>query len=245
MLLRLGGLALTIIPVFFIAQALQPTMAESIAGQGGEYFGFVVLGLIAQRFVASAVGALPGAVRGGIRTGTLEAWLSTPARLPALILGISSYELLWSTLSGTLLLTAAATLGAEISPMAIPGALFLLVLVVASYLPIALISAAMIFAFRTAGPIGTIAITGSTFLGGVFYPVEVIPGWLEAVARVIPLTYGLRALRKVLLEGSSLAAVGPEIASLVALTVILALVGGLAFARGLRYARRSGSLAQY
>jgi hypothetical protein len=76
--LRLAGLLALVVPVYFIAGALQPLMADSIRGQGGHYFAFLVVGLIGERVVAAAQGALPTAVLSGIRTGTLEAWFATP-----------------------------------------------------------------------------------------------------------------------------------------------------------------------
>jgi ABC-2 type transport system permease protein len=39
------------------------------------------------------------------------------------------------------------------------------------------------------------------FPSGALYPVESYPGWLRAISNVDPLTYGLRALRDVLLRG--------------------------------------------
>ena len=59
-------------------------------------------------------------------------------------------------------------------------------------------------AFRTAGPIPRGIVLISTFLGGVYYPTHIVPGWLENISAALPLTYGLRALRRVLLDGAAL-----------------------------------------
>jgi hypothetical protein len=61
----------------------------------------------------------------------------------------------------------------------------------------------------------------------------------------VPLTYGLRAIRVVLLEGKPLATVYREMLVLAAFAVGLTVVGALAFQAALRYARRAGTLAQY
>ena len=37
------------------------------------------------------------------------------------------------------------------------------------------------------------------FLAGVFFPVEGVPGWLQIVAKVNPLTYGVDAIRQIFL----------------------------------------------
>jgi ABC-type multidrug transport system permease subunit len=79
----------------------------------------------------------------------------------------------------------------------------------------------------------------------VYYPTQVIPSWLHAVSTALPLTYGLRALRRVVLEGASLRAVAPELGILLALAALLGASSAVAFARAMRDARRRGSLGQY
>jgi ABC-type polysaccharide/polyol phosphate export permease len=61
----------------------------------------------------------------------------------------------------------------------------------------------------------------------------------------MPLTYGLRALRGLLLEGASPAAVAGDVAVLAAFAAALLAAGALVFAAALRYARGAGTLAQY
>lgn len=42
-------------------------------------------------------------------------------------------------------------------------------------------------------------------LSGILWPVESLPGILEPIARVMPMTYGIDGLREVLVKGSGLA----------------------------------------
>jgi len=62
---------------------------------------------------------------------------------------------------------------------------------------------------------------------------------------MIPLTYGLRALRRTLLEGEPLRAVLPDLAILALFVVGLLSVGMIALRVALAYARRVGSLSHY
>jgi ABC-type polysaccharide/polyol phosphate export permease len=61
----------------------------------------------------------------------------------------------------------------------------------------------------------------------------------------IPLTYGLSALRAVLLEGRSVASVWQDLSILLTFTVVALVVSVAVFQAALRYARRAGNLAQY
>lgn len=245
MLFSLFALIVTVIPVYFVANALQPVMAKSIASETHQYFGFLLLGTIIIPFLNAAMGAVPGAIGSGIATGTLEALLATPARLSAILAGLSGYTFLWTMLKAVLLLLAGWTLGAHVAWSNALTALLILVLIVLAYLPVGIVSAAAVLAFRTAGPLAQGVLIGSVLLGGVYYPTQVIPAWLRSFSAIIPLTYGLRALRRTLLENASLASVTSDLGILVLFIVVLSAISLGALSAALRYARRNGTLAQY
>ena len=240
-----GSLVLSVIPLFFVADALQPTMADKIQYEGGQFFAFLLVGMVAMNFVTDAVTSLPGALGSGISTGTLESLLATPTRLPVLLVGLSGYPVVWTGLRGLVLLIIGGYLGATIAWTQVPAALLVLTLVILSYVPFGVISAALILAFRTQGPLGSIVLMSSTFLGGVYYPTHVIPSWIEKVSAAVPLTYGLRALRQVLLEGMSLRQVWGDLAVVLGMTAVLLSASLYVFSWAIRYARRAGTLAHY
>jgi ABC-2 type transport system permease protein len=245
MLTSLGSLVVTVIPVYFIAHALQPMMAKSIESQGGEYFGFVLIGIITFMFLGLAVNAVPGVIRGSVSSGTLEAYLTTPTRLPTVLAGAVSYDFLWSFARALILITTGALLGAHIAWTRSLAAVGILGLIVLAYLPFGIFGAALMLWFRTTGPLPKAVVGLSGFLGGVYYPTHVIPSWLHSISAALPLTYGLRALRRVLLEGAPLTSVAMDVGVLAVFVVVLCALSMLTFARALRDARRTGSLAQY
>ena len=240
-----GSLVLSIVPIFFVARALQTTMANVIQGQGDQYFAFLVVGLISLNLVTSTIYALPGGLQNATSTGTLEAMLATPTSITALLVGLSGYEILFSLLRSAVMLVAAGLLGAHVEWLRLGASLPIIGLVVLAHLPIAIVTAAMVLAFRTRGPLPQLVLIASSFLGGVYYPTTVIPGWIESISAFVPLTYGLTALRAVLLEGRSIASVWREVAILASITVIATAVTALMFRAALRHARKIGNLAQY
>src|SRR5262245_28367419 len=114
LLLSIASLLGVVVPVYFVAHALQPVMARAIAQEGGQYFGCLTLGMAAILMLPSAVNSLPSEVGAGINTGTLEALLATPARLPAILAGLIGFNVLWMVMRGALLLVAAWFLGAQL-----------------------------------------------------------------------------------------------------------------------------------
>lgn len=239
----LGSVA-SVVPLFFIAQALQRTMQGAIQHQGGQYFAFVLVGLIAQYYLVQAVNAVPGALGSTIGAGTLDSLMATPTPLPVIITGMSAYSLTLLTVRSLLMLAFGYLLGANVEWRLLPIGIGVLLLVVLAYLPIGLLSAALVIAFRTDGPLRSIVLLTSSLLGGVLYPTHVIPAWLQQISAYIPLTYGLRALRRVILEGESLLQVADDLGMLLLFCAAIPL-GVLVLWTAFQYARREGTLTQY
>jgi len=57
-------------------------------------------------------------------------------------------------------------------------------------------------------------------LSGMLYPLEQLPGWMQIIAKAIPLTYAITALRKVMVLGAPLAAISSEISILIVIAVV-------------------------
>ena len=78
-----------------------------------------------------------------------------------------------------------------------------------------------------------LVIVPQALLSGIAWPVESLPGWLEPIARLLPMTYGIDGLREVLIKGSGLGdpAVQLDIAVLAGVTVMLALLATLTIRR--------------
>jgi ABC-2 type transport system permease protein len=244
-LFSVGALVFSFVPIYYITRAMQPMMATVISTQGDDYFAFTVVGLVVLALVPAAMQSLPSALAGGISNGSLEALLGTPASVPAVLAGLISYELLWSLLRAVLLTVGAIALGVRFSWVGLLPGVFVLGVIVISYLAIGALLGAMVVSFRTTGPLPSAILGATTLLGGTYFPTQVIPTWVAKVSDVGPLTYGLRALRRLWLEAAPWREVASDVLTLCALTLVLVVTGVLALSRALRVARERGTLAQY
>jgi ABC-2 type transport system permease protein len=82
-------------------------------------------------------------------------------------------------------------------------------------------------------------------LAGVYYPVEVLPDWLQAISRLLPATYSTAALRRVMLGSGSFSTGMQDLLALVGFALLLLPVGLVALRIAVRWAKIDGSLAQY
>lgn len=245
MALSVISLALVVVPLYFVSNALQPVMASTISSQSAEYFAFTLVGALTFSLAAASLSALPTALGSAIGRGTLEAFLATPTHPGLLFAGMSGYTILWALLRGLVLLLAGMALGVHIALANAFTSLAILALLLLAYAGIGMVAAAMLLCFRTTGPLLSATLTVSTFFGGVYYPTHVIPTWLQKVSSVVPMTYGLRALRQSALRGASFGAVADDAARLFGETCLLVVFGSVCLAAALRYARRTGTLSHY
>jgi ABC-2 type transport system permease protein len=79
-------------------------------------------------------------------------------------------------------------------------------------------------------------------VSGVYYPVEVLPPWMQALSRLSPATYILDGVRAGLLDGAPVSAVMGDIVPLAIMGAVFIPAGLWAFGRAERYAKRTGKL---
>ncbi|HTW06032.1 MAG TPA: ABC transporter permease [Acidimicrobiales bacterium] len=79
-------------------------------------------------------------------------------------------------------------------------------------------------------------------VSGVYYSVNVLPGWLQAASHISPATYLLRGMRNALLNGAGLGQEGGTLLTLAVFGVILVPLSLLLFGVAERWAKKTGRL---
>jgi ABC-2 type transport system permease protein len=79
-------------------------------------------------------------------------------------------------------------------------------------------------------------------VSGVYYDVEVLPGWLHPFAVVSPATYMLDGIRGAIIDGDGLAAVADELWALAIFGAVLIPGSMVVFDLAERWAKKTGKL---
>jgi ABC-2 type transport system permease protein len=79
-------------------------------------------------------------------------------------------------------------------------------------------------------------------VSGVYYPVSVLPQWMQWISTISPATYALRGIRAAILDGAGLDALWGDIWPLLVLAVVTIPLGLATFRAGERYAKKNGKL---
>jgi ABC-2 type transport system permease protein len=79
-------------------------------------------------------------------------------------------------------------------------------------------------------------------VSGVYYPVDVLPQWMQWIATISPATYALDGIREAILEGQGMTAMWDELWPLLVIGAVSIPLGLAVFQRGERYAKKHGKL---
>jgi ABC-2 type transport system permease protein len=79
-------------------------------------------------------------------------------------------------------------------------------------------------------------------VSGVYYPVSVLPQWMQAISVISPATYALRGCRAAIIDGAGLSDLTTEIWALLLIGAISVPLGLVTFRTGERYAKKHGKL---
>jgi ABC-2 type transport system permease protein len=239
------GMLFGLVSMLFISDLINQGSPDDLAVYGGDYFGFALVGVAFALFVQVVAGQFAGIVRSAQVMGTLEVMLSSRTSLPAFLGYSSLYGFAYAVLRLVVALTVGALfLGAHLQVDDAAIALLAFVLTIATFAGIGIFAAAFVVWFKQPEPITTGLTTLSLLVSGVLYPTTVLPGWLERLAPLLPLTHTMEALRGALLEGATGVSIAGHVAALAGFSLLLPL-SLVAFELAVRQAKAAGSLAHY
>jgi ABC-2 type transport system permease protein len=243
--LRLLSVVVTVTVYYFIANVFGDVAAPYLKDYGGSYFAFVVIGVAFNDYMTLGIDALAESIRDGQSTGTLELMLLSPTRLLIVLMSSSLWSYAFATLRVLAYMLLGVVFGMRLGNANVPFALFSLVLAVASFHSLGLFTASIVILMKRGNQFGWLIRVSSLVLGGVLYPMSVLPGWLRGIGQLLPLTHALELMRRSLLLGEGVTQLWGELLILTGLTVVLLPLGLLACHLAIQVARTDGSLSHY
>ena len=243
---QMFGIFLSALAWFFLSKLFGGTVSPHLKSYGGDYFSFVLIGVALSSYLQVALNSFASNIRNAQTLGTLEAMLVTQTKLPTLVISSSLYSFLLTSLRViAYLLIGSLVFGLQIGGANYTAALLFLLLSIICFSSIGIISASFIMVIKRGDPLSWIFVNLSLLIGGVYYPIAVLPDWLEKISYFLPITYSLEGMRMALLQGATLISLIPTIIPLVIFsTLMLPLSLGI-FRYAVKRAKIEGSLIQY
>jgi ABC-2 type transport system permease protein len=237
----LVGLFVELSAFYYLSRAIGPGFRPDGVG----YFPFLLVGTGLYTFFVMSTQAFLSAVQEAQQTGTLEV-LMTTSTAPAELIILSAISAFGGTLMNLLVYVFA---GVAIFQAAVHAnllsCLVVLIFSLAIALAIGIFAATFQIAFQKGSALIWLIGSGLWLLSGATFPVQSLPQPLVMLARAVPFTYAIDAMRGALLEGRSLAAWGPALTGLGLYAVILLPLSLVGLSVSLRRARQFGTLSFY
>jgi len=125
------------------------------------------------------------------------------------------------------------------------GALLVLAASILAFSGFGILSAGYLLVFKRGNPVNWAILGLSSVVGGMMYPISVLPKWLQYVARLTPVTYSLEGMRAAILGHATLRELLPSIAGLLLFAAILLPISFAIFSWALRRAKITGTLTHF
>ena len=176
--------------------------------------------------------------------GTIEYTFMAPLARPVHLAGMGIFAVAYGVVRAVVLFGIVAALFDLQLPQAnFSSAVVVLAIASVSFVGIGMMTAVLPLISPEKGvQLGFIAQGVLLVVSGVYYPVDVLPGWMQALAVISPATYALDGIRAAILDGAGLGAVWHDIWPLAVIGAIAVPLGLEVFRRGERYAKRHGKL---
>jgi ABC-2 type transport system permease protein len=229
-----------------VGKLVDPSKLPSYGGTRAGYLEFVAIGIAISLVIALLLSRVASAIRQEQMIGTLEVLLLTPTKVATIQAGSIAFDLLQVPIRVALFMTAVGlAFGLHLHADGIIPALIVLVAFLPFVWGLGLVSAGAILTFRRGG--GVVGIGGALlgFASGAYFPLALLPGWLETIARWNPASMAMEGVRESLIGGARWRVIGPDVLILLAASLVALALGACAFRLALARERRLGTLGLY
>ena len=176
--------------------------------------------------------------------GTIEYTFMAPLSRPVHLTGMGLFAIAYGLLQSVLLFSVVAFF----FDLSLPSANFVAALVVLAVASVSFVGIGMMTSVlplispEKGTQLGFVAQGVLLVVSGVYYPVTVLPEWMQWLAAISPATYALDGVRDAILEGDGLEALGDELWPLAVIGAVSIPLGLAVFRVGERHAKRHGKL---
>ena len=174
--------------------------------------------------------------------GTIEYTFMAPLSRLVHLFGQGAFAVLYGLIRATILFFAVALfLGLHAPDANYGAALALLALASLSFIGVGIMTSVLpLISPEKGAQLGFVAQGLMLVVSGVYYPVKVMPEWMQWIAKISPATYALRGCRASIVGGAGLA--WANVWPLMIIAVLATPIGLAIFKVGERYAKKHGKL---
>ncbi|HEY2327654.1 MAG TPA: ABC transporter permease [Gaiellaceae bacterium] len=174
--------------------------------------------------------------------GTIEYTFMAPVSRPVHLIGMGVYAVIYGLVrAAAVFLAVVLFIGLHLPHANYGAAVALLAIASVSFIGVGMMTAVLPLISPEKGTqLGFVAQGLMLVVSGVYYPVSVLPQWMQWIAKISPATYALRGNRNQILHGAGLA--WADVWPLLVIGAFSIPIGLMVFKAGERYAKKHGKL---
>ena len=205
---------------------------------------FLLVGALIWSYLSMIFDVLSETVQWERWEGTIEYTFMSPTSRVTHLLGMGVYAVVYGIVRTAVVLGVAMfAFDLDLSEANYWAALVVLAVCSISLVGFGVVAAVMPLLSPEKGQQVTYIVSAILLLvSGVYYPVKVLPEWMQAVAQFSPVTYALDGSRAALLNGVGLSQLWDSIWPLLIMGAVFVPMGLFVFNLGESYAKRTGKL---
>lgn len=232
--------------VSFIGLGVEMLTGNSSDVDGQFLVLYLLIGTLVWRFLSSIFYWVTEVIAIERWEGTIEYTLMAPVPRIIHLVGHTAFAVVYSMLFTAVILIATVLIfDIDMSQANLPGSVAVLLAGSISFVGIGVMGAVLPLLFPERGAQMTHIIVATLLLiSGVYYPVEVLPPFLQKLSVLSPAYYVLEGARAALLEGANYTVLWQYIWPTLVLAIIAVPCGLWIFGLAERYAKRMGKLAR-
>jgi ABC-2 type transport system permease protein len=231
---------------YYIGKTIGDTKIGALDAYGGNFLAFLLIGISLGDCVSVSLTTFANQIREGQLTGTLEATLMSPVRLPLILVYSSLWGYFFSAVRFVLYLVLGAVFyGVGFANASVPAAMVIFFLTVLAFMGLGILWASVVVIIKRGESIVTLIGYLVILTSGVLFPVTVLPVWIQQLSSFVPLTPALQGMRLALLQGYTVTSLGPIVVQLGIFAAVLLTLGFGSFMLSLRIAKQTGSLTEF
>ena len=232
---------------YFTARFLNAGASASVAQYGGNYLAYVVVGVLLNQICLAALNGPFTTISEAFWDKRLETYRLSIHGIWANLLGRLGWDVGFSVLlQGAALVVLLIAGGLSVhAAINLPLVLLACALLIAANAGLGIAGASLFFLLEVKS--GQDPITWAyrylvMLVSGLYVPLTILPGWLRAVGSVLPQTYGLAAVRALVLNGADAGLVAGNLLGLLVTSALACAAGYGMFSWALRRAERRGGI---
>jgi len=176
--------------------------------------------------------------------GTIEYTFMAPLSRPIHLFGMGAFAIFYGVIRAVLLFGVVALFfSLDLAGANFAAALLVLLVASISFIGIGMMTAVLPLISPEKGTqLGFVAQGLLLVVSGVYYPVSVLPEWMQWLSVISPATYALDGIRDAIIDGAGVTDMWPNIWPLILIGMVSIPLGLEVFRRGERYAKKHGKL---